>query len=247
MSRLGTSRIARRASAAETAVRREPSPATAPARPAPGDVEIAEAKCNGIYLKYGKRVIDLVGATFALILFSPLILLFAILVKLDSDGPVFYKAKRLGKGGKAFNFYKMRSMYTGAHRSRSSLMHLNQVEGPVFKLFNDPRITRVGRFMRKTSIDELPQLYNVLKGDMSLVGPRPPIPEEVEKYEPWQLRRLSLKPGITCLWQISGRSRLGFDEWMRLDMEYINNQSCWMDMRILLRTIPAVLMREGAY
>jgi exopolysaccharide biosynthesis polyprenyl glycosylphosphotransferase len=250
MSGLGTSRIVRRASAAESAVRRSPvppRPQAAPPTQSYRNIVITEAQCNGLYLKYGKRLIDIIGASLALILFSPVILIFAILVKLDSDGPVFYRASRLGKGGRAFDFFKMRSMYTGAHTSRSSLMHLNQVEGPVFKLFNDPRITRIGRFMRKTSIDELPQLYNVLRGNMSLVGPRPPIPEEVEKYEPWQLRRLSLKPGITCLWQISGRSRLGFDEWMRLDMEYINNQSFWMDMRILLRTVPAVLLREGAY
>jgi exopolysaccharide biosynthesis polyprenyl glycosylphosphotransferase len=211
------------------------------------NIVIAEAQRNGLYLKYGKRLLDVIGSFVGLVLFSPVILLFAILIKLDSAGPVFYKAKRLGTGGRPFDFFKMRSMYTGADSSRSSLLHLNQVSGPVFKLFNDPRITRVGKFLRKTSIDELPQLYNVLRGDMSLVGPRPPIPEEVEKYEPWQLRRLSLKPGITCLWQISGRSRLGFDEWMRLDMEYINNQSFWMDMKILLRTIPAVVLREGAY
>ena len=208
---------------------------------------IAEAQRNGLYLRYGKRIIDIIGSFVGLVLFSPIVLLFAILVKLDSSGPVFYKAKRLGTGGRPFDFFKMRSMYTGAHSSRSSLLHLNQVSGPVFKLVDDPRITRIGRFLRKTSIDELPQLYNVLRGDMSLVGPRPPIPEEVAQYEPWQLRRLSLKPGITCLWQISGRSRLGFDEWMRLDMEYINNQSFWMDMKILLRTIPAVVLREGAY
>jgi len=208
---------------------------------------LTEMNGEGFYLKYGKRVLDVIGAFVGLVLCSPLILLFAILIKIDSRGPVFYKAVRLGKGGKPFTFYKLRSMHVGAHESRHKLMHLNQAKGPVFKLFDDPRITRVGRFIRKTSIDELPQLYNVLKGDMSLVGPRPPIPEEVEKYEPWQLRRLSPKPGITCLWQISGRSRLGFDEWMRLDLEYINKQSFWMDIKILLRTIPAVLLRDGAY
>jgi exopolysaccharide biosynthesis polyprenyl glycosylphosphotransferase len=242
-----------RAGIAETTVRR----GTAPIRSTPPvhssshsrvvEIPIAEANGDGFYLKYVKRVMDIVGAIVGLILFAPIILFFAILIKIDSKGPVFYEADRYGKGGKPFKFYKLRSMYVGAHESRSNLMHLNQVKGPVFKLFDDPRITRVGRFMRKCSIDEMPQMYNVLKGDMSLVGPRPPIPEEVEKYEPWQLRRLSLKPGITCLWQISGRSRLGFDEWMRLDIEYINNQSFWMDMKILLRTIPAVLLREGAY
>jgi lipopolysaccharide/colanic/teichoic acid biosynthesis glycosyltransferase len=144
-------------------------------------------------------------------------------------------------------FYKFRSMVDGAHESRNFLLHLNEVQGPVFKIADDPRITRVGRYLRRTSIDELPQLVNVLRGDMSLVGPRPPIPEEVEKYEPWQRRRLSVKPGITCLWQISGRSRLGFEEWMRLDIVYIQSCSFLLDMKILLRTIPAVLSRDGAY
>src|SRR5207248_1848643 len=138
------------------------------------------------------------------------------------------------------------SMYVGADAERAQLMHLNEVDGPVFKLQRDPRVTRIGRMLRSTSIDELPQLVNVLKGDMSLVGPRPPLPEEAEKYETWQRRRLDVKPGITCLWQISGRSRLSFDEWMRLDLEYIRCQSLANDLKILFRTIPAVLSREGA-
>lgn len=248
-----TGRMSPRAGIAESTVHgttvsvRQSPPASPSSESRFPNVKIAEANGAGFYLKYAKRFIDVVGAAVGLLLFSPLILLFAILIKLDSKGSVFYKAQRLGKCGKPFQFFKLRSMCLGAHESRGRLMHLNQVKGPVFKLFDDPRITRVGRFMRKCSIDELPQLYNVLKGDMSLVGPRPPIPEEVAKYEPWQLRRLSLKPGITCLWQISGRSRLGFDEWMRLDIEYINNQSFWMDVKILLRTIPAVLLREGAF
>jgi lipopolysaccharide/colanic/teichoic acid biosynthesis glycosyltransferase len=242
-----------RAGIAESTVQRstvsvgQTPPVSSSAPPSIIRIPIVAANGDGFYLKYVKRAIDVVGAAVGLVLFFPMILLFALLIKIDSKGDVFYKAARLGKGGQPFKFYKLRSMYVGAHESRDNLMHLNQVKGPVFKLFDDPRITRIGRFMRKCSIDELPQLYNVLKGDMSLVGPRPPISEEVEKYEPWQLRRLALKPGITCLWQISGRSRLGFDEWMRLDIEYINNQSFWMDMKILLRTIPAVLLREGAY
>jgi lipopolysaccharide/colanic/teichoic acid biosynthesis glycosyltransferase len=144
-------------------------------------------------------------------------------------------------------FYKLRSMVDGAHESRKYMLHLNEVDGPIFKISNDPRVTRVGRFLRRSSIDEVPQLWNVLKGDMSLVGPRPPIPEEVEKYEPWQRRRLDVKPGITCLWQISGRSKLGFDEWMRLDIQYIRHRSFLLDIKILLRTLPAVLSRDGAY
>ena len=138
-------------------------------------------------------------------------------------------------------------MVADAHEVRNFLLHLNEVDGPVFKLSNDPRVTQVGKFLRRTSIDELPQLINVLRGEMTLVGPRPPIPEEVEKYEPWQRHRLDVTPGITCLWQISGRSRLGFNEWMRLDLQYIQNRSFLLDMKIILRTVPAVLSRDGAY
>ena len=202
---------------------------------------------SGLYTAYGKRIIDLVVASVAFVISLPVLGLFFALIKLDSHGPVLYRSLRLGKNGKPFVFYKLRSMYNGAHESKCNLLHLNEVDGPVFKLSKDPRITKVGRFMRKTSIDELPQLLNVIKGEMSLVGPRPPIPEEVQKYEPWQKARLNVKPGLTCLWQISGRSRLGFDEWMRLDIEYITHQSFQLDMRILLRTIPAVISREGAY
>jgi lipopolysaccharide/colanic/teichoic acid biosynthesis glycosyltransferase len=202
---------------------------------------------EGFYSLFGKRIIDVVVASIAFVVALPILGIFYILIKLDSRGPVFYRSLRLGKDGRPFVFYKLRSMYNGAHESKCNLLHLNEVDGPVFKLTNDPRITKIGRFMRKTSIDELPQLLNVMKGEMSLVGPRPPIPEEVQKYEPWQKARLNVKPGLTCLWQISGRSRLGFDEWMRLDIEYITHQSLQLDMKILLRTIPAVLSREGAY
>jgi exopolysaccharide biosynthesis polyprenyl glycosylphosphotransferase len=202
---------------------------------------------SGPYLKFGKRVIDLAGALVALVVLSPLMLLVTLLVKLESRGPVLYRSSRIGKNGRPFTFLKFRSMVDGADRHRKQLTHLNEVDGPVFKISRDPRVTRVGRLLRITSIDEIPQFLNVLRGDMSLVGPRPPISEEVEQYEPWQLRRLDVKPGITCLWQISGRSTLSFREWMRLDLEYIKHRSFWLDMRILLRTIPAVLSREGAY
>ena len=187
------------------------------------------------------------AASFGLLLTSPVLLLFALLIKLDSRGPVLYRSTRLGKHGRPFTFYKLRSMYAGADRERERLQHLNEVDGPVFKISRDPRITRIGRWIRCTSVDELPQFLNVLRGDMSMVGPRPPLPSEVEQYEAWQRRRLEVKPGITCLWQISGRSRLGFNEWMRLDLEYIKRQSLATDLRILWRTIPAVISREGAY
>jgi exopolysaccharide biosynthesis polyprenyl glycosylphosphotransferase len=199
------------------------------------------------YKRHGKRAIDVLGSVVGLILFLPFLPIVALAIKLTSPGPVLYRSIRLGRGGRPFVFYKFRSMVDGAHESRNFIQHLNEAEGPVFKIANDPRVTRVGRFMRRTSIDELPQLLNVLRGDMSLVGPRPPIPEEVEKYEPWQKRRLDVKPGITCLWQISGRSKLGFNEWMRLDIQYIQHQSFLLDQKILLRTLPAVISRDGAY
>jgi exopolysaccharide biosynthesis polyprenyl glycosylphosphotransferase len=215
---------------------------------APADalrVELREA--DSLYLRYVKRGVDVVGAVVALALTAPLMLVMAALVKLESRGPVLYKSQRIGRGGKAFTFYKLRSMVNGAHTRRKDFAHLNECDGPVFKISNDPRVTRIGRLLRRTSIDEIPQFLNVLKGEMSLVGPRPPIPEEVARYEPWQLKRLSVRPGLTCLWQISGRSRIGFEEWMRLDLQYIRRQSLWMDIGILLRTIPAVLSRDGAY
>ena len=202
---------------------------------------------RGFYLRCGKRCLDLILAGTASILLLPLFLVCAIAIKVDTPGPVLYRSTRTGRGGKQFVFYKLRSMIRGAEQHRDRIDHLNEVSGPVFKVARDPRITRVGRFLRRSSLDELPQLLNVLKGDMSMVGPRPPIPQEVLQYEPWQLRRLSVRPGITCLWQISGRSRLGFDEWMRLDMEYISRRSLVLDLKILLRTIPAVLSGKGAY
>jgi len=188
-----------------------------------------------------------VGATLALVIGAPVLILAAVAIKLESRGPVLYRSTRIGRGGRPFTFIKLRSMVHDADSKRQDLSHLNQADGPVFKIFADPRVTRVGRWLRRSSIDEMPQLFHVLSGEMSLVGPRPPLSEEVRQYEPWQLHRLDVRPGLTCLWQISGRSRIGFDEWMRLDLEYIRNQSLLLDLKILLRTIPAVLSREGAY
>jgi len=201
----------------------------------------------GLYLRFGKRLLDILGASIGLVLASPVLLLATILIKLESRGPVIYKSLRIGRGARPFTFFKLRSMVDGADQHRHTLAHLNETDGPVFKIAADPRVTRVGRILRVTSVDEIPQLWNVLRGEMSLVGPRPPIAEEVVQYEPWQLRRLDVVPGITCLWQISGRSRIGFQEWMRLDLEYIKHRSFWLDLKILIRTIPAVLSREGAY
>lgn len=193
-----------------------------------------------------KRIIDFALSVGLLILLSPLMLMATILIKLTSKGPIVYKQTRCGLYGRPFTLYKFRSMMTGAEDKLWEIKHLNEMEGPVFKMHNDPRVTKLGRVLRKTSVDELPQLYNVLKGDMSLVGPRAPLPEEVKEYTRWQRRRLSVKPGITCLWQISGRNEINFNEWMNLDLQYIDNWSLLLDIKILLKTIPVVLLGKGA-
>lgn len=193
-----------------------------------------------------KRLMDILISVLALVFFSPLMLLVAILIKLTSKGPVLFKQTRSGLKGRKFTLYKFRSMVTDAEHLQKQLFERNEMDGPVFKIKKDPRITRVGHILRKTSIDELPQFINVLKGDMSIVGPRPPLVKEVEKYEIWQRRRLSLKPGITCIWQVSGRNKIGFDEWMRMDMEYIDNWSLVLDLKILVRTFFVVLVGYGA-
>ena len=207
---------------------------------------IPERPSSRSYL-LAKRIIDVVGASIALIFALPLMIVTAILIKLESPGRVFFYHTRLGKGGVPFDFYKFRSMCQEAVALRTALQGMNEVSGPVFKIRRDPRLTAIGRAIRKTSVDELPQLWHVLIGEMSLVGPRPPVPEEVMSYEPWMLERLSVKPGLTCIWQVSGRSDVGFDDWMRLDVEYVRKQSLWLDLKILALTIPAVLTGRGAY
>jgi len=180
-------------------------------------------------------------------LLSPLFLFVTLLIKLTSSGPIFFKQKRIGLNGREFVLYKFRTMYKDAEKQQKMLEALNEMDGPVFKIRKDPRITPVGKFLRKFSIDELPQLFNVFIGHMSLIGPRPPLPNEVIQYETWQRRRLSMRPGITCLWQISGRNEIDFEEWMRLDLEYLDNWSLWVDIKILVKTIPVVLFGSGAY
>jgi lipopolysaccharide/colanic/teichoic acid biosynthesis glycosyltransferase len=170
----------------------------------------------------------------------------AIAIRLTSPGPVFFKQQRCGLNGRLFTMYKLRSMMDNAEQTRFELEALNEMDGPVFKSSRDPRRTAVGRFLRKFSIDELPQFYNVLRGDMSLVGPRPPLPQEVARYERWQRRRLSMKPGITCLWQVSGRNEINFQDWMKLDLTYIDNWSLLLDLKILLKTVPVVILGRGA-
>jgi exopolysaccharide biosynthesis polyprenyl glycosylphosphotransferase len=195
-----------------------------------------------------KRLIDIVGSAVGLTILGPLVMLpAAIATKLTSPGPIFFRQKRSGLHGRLFTMYKFRSMVTNAEMLRAELEAYNEMSGPVFKMKDDPRITPVGRFLRKTSVDEFPQLWNVLLGDMSLVGPRPPIPGEVQHYDPWHRRRLSMKPGLTCLWQISGRNKIGFEQWMKLDLQYIDNWSLWLDLTILLRTIPVVVSGFGAH
>jgi len=193
-----------------------------------------------------KRVVDFAMALVLLVVLSPLFLVLALLIKLTSKGPVLYPQTRCGLGGREFTLYKFRSMQADADLRREELEALNEVDGPAFKIKSDPRCTPVGRFMRKFSLDELPQLVNVLKGEMSFVGPRPPLPEEVGKYEPWQRRRLRMPPGLTCLWALEGRSQLSFRRWMELDLQYIDNWSFTLDWKILLKTIPVVLLGRGA-
>ena len=193
-----------------------------------------------------KRAIDLVLSLFLLLLTWPVMAAAAILIKLDSRGPILFRQVRIGLQGRRFVLLKFRSMVEDAPQRLQDLQHLNEMDGPVFKMKNDPRITRIGRIIRRYSIDELPQLFNVLKGDMCIVGPRPPMPDEVAHYERWQKRRLSMKPGLTCLWQIKGRNKVSFGEWMKLDLDYIDNWSLWLDMKILLQTIPMVLIGRGA-
>lgn len=208
---------------------------------------VALAPNRSLYLRGGKRVLDIAGAAVGGVLLAPVFLAIAIAIKINTSGPVLYRSRRVGEGGRVFSFLKFRSMVCNAEMLRDELVHMNEVDGPVFKIARDPRITRVGAFLRRSSLDELPQLWNVWRGDMSLVGPRPPIPEEVLQYQASQMRRLSVRPGLTCLWQISGRSRVGFDEWMRMDLAYVDRRSLRLDLSILWRTVPAVLSGKGAY
>lgn len=193
-----------------------------------------------------KRAIDIIASIFGIIILSPILLLVGLLIKATSRGPVFFAQKRTGLNGRKFILYKFRTMHEGAHKKLSEVEELNEMAGPIFKIKNDPRVTPLGKVLRKFSIDEFPQLFNVLAGTMSLVGVRPPLPIEVTQYKPWQRRRLSMRPGLTCLWQISGRNRIDFDEWMKLDLEYLDNWSLWLDFKILMKTIPVVLFGIGA-
>jgi exopolysaccharide biosynthesis polyprenyl glycosylphosphotransferase len=217
-------------------------------------VEIFEGDCvltlfreKLLWQLFAKRILDVIVSVIMLLTLSPLLVVVAFWIKLTSPGPVFFAQERVGMNKRKFRLLKFRSMVVDAEARKQELAALNESDGPAFKIKNDPRITSIGRWIRKTSIDELPQLINVLKGEMSLVGPRPPLPSEVDQYDWIYRRRLSIKPGITCLWQIGGRNNIPFARWMELDREYIENWSFWLDLKILVKTVPVVLLGRGAY
>ena len=207
--------------------------------------EILERESK-LYL-FIKRSIDIICSLAGIIVLSPIFLIVAILIKIeDPKGSIIFCQERNGKHPKTFNMYKFRSMVHNAEELLKDLQHKNEQTGPAFKMTDDPRITKVGKFIRKTSLDELPQLFNILKGDMSLVGPRPPIPREVEQYTPYQKQRLLVKPGLTCIWQVSGRNNIGFDEWVEMDLEYIKNRNLLLDIKLILKTVKVLFGDSNA-
>jgi exopolysaccharide biosynthesis polyprenyl glycosylphosphotransferase len=193
-----------------------------------------------------KRIIDVIGALVGLILISPVMIIVAIWIRVDSTGPAFFAQRRVGRDGKQFVMYKFRSMCTDAEELLGELKDDNEMSGPMFKIKDDPRITKIGKFVRKTSIDELPQLFNILKGDMSLVGPRPSLPKEVAQFTTFQKQRLVAKPGLTCYWQVSGRSDVSFKEWMKMDVKYIIKRSTLLDIILILKTVGVLFGDKGA-
>lgn len=197
------------------------------------DIEREESK---LMYNFVKRFIDIFCSGLGIILLSPVFIIVGTIIKLDSKGPIIFSQKRVGKDGKEFKMYKFRSMVVNAEELKKKLMHQNEMSGPMFKMKDDPRITKIGKFIRKTSIDELPQLINVLKGEMSLVGPRPSLPKEVAQFEPWMMRRLDVKPGLTCYWQVSGRNNIDFDDWMKLDIKYVEDRSVKLDIKLIFKT-----------
>ena len=194
-----------------------------------------------------KRTIDIIGAGLGLILLSPIIAIVACAVKVTSKGPVFFSQKRVGKNGELFEMYKFRSMVVNAEELKENLEDKNEMSGPMFKIKDDPRITKVGKFIRKTSIDELPQLWNILKGDMSLVGPRPSLPKEVEQFDNWMFKRLSVRPGLTCYWQVSGRNNIDFEDWMKLDCRYVDERNLWIDIKLIFKTVFVLFGDKNAH
>ena len=208
--------------------------------------EIIQPKEGSIYLFF-KRAMDIIGSLCGIILLSPLLIIVALAIKIeDPKGSIFFSQQRCGKDNKLFPMYKFRSMVSNAEELLEELMEHNEMDGPVFKIKDDPRITRVGKFIRKTSIDELPQLFNILIGHMSIVGPRPAIPHEVAEYSHYHKQRLLVKPGLTCIWQVSGRNSIGFDEWMEMDLEYIEKRNLWMDIKLIFKTVGVLFGDENA-
>ena len=193
-----------------------------------------------------KRLIDVVCSFLGVLVLSPLFIIIAIIIKTTSKGPVFFYQKRVGKNGKEFYMYKFRSMVVNAEELKEKLADQNEMSGPMFKMKDDPRVTKVGKFIRKTSIDELPQLWNVLKGDMSLVGPRPSLPKEVAQFEEWMYKRLEVKPGLTCYWQVSGRNNIDFEDWMKLDIKYVDERSTWVDIKLIFKTVGVLFGDKNA-
>lgn len=196
--------------------------------------------------EYVKRILDFSVSIIALIILSPLLLIVSILIATTSKGPIIFKQDRVGKNGVIFKMYKFRSMVVNAEELKDELEKENEMNGPMFKIKNDPRVTKIGRFIRKTSIDELPQLINVLKGEMSLVGPRPSLPKEVEEFEPWMLERLKVLPGLTCYWQVMGRNDIEFNEWMKLDIKYVRERNLWVDLKLIFKTFFVLFGDESA-
>ena len=201
-------------------------------------------------VRYGygflKRTIDIIGSLAGLLLLSPVLIIVSILIKLESEGPIIFSQDRIGYKGQKFKMYKFRSMVVNAEELKKKLAEQNEMSGPMFKMKNDPRVTKVGKFIRKTSIDELPQLINILKGEMSLVGPRPSLPKEVKEFEPWMMERLEVKPGLTCYWQVSGRNDIDFEDWMKLDIKYVRERSFWGDIKLILKTVFVLFGDEHA-
>lgn len=198
---------------------------------------IEENKENLKFYEICKRGIDIIGAGSGLLLLSPVIAIVSCAVKFTSKGPIFFSQKRVGKNGQLFDMYKFRSMVVNAEELKEKLANQNEMSGPMFKMKDDPRVTKVGKFIRKTSLDELPQLWNVLKGDMSLVGPRPSLPKEVKQFEKWMYKRLTVKPGLTCYWQVSGRNNIDFQDWMKLDISYVEDRNLWIDIKLIFKTV----------
>nr|WP_308779719.1 sugar transferase [uncultured Clostridium sp.] len=203
-------------------------------------------KDNRMIYNLSKKIIDFSLSAVALVILSPLLLIVAILIKLESNGPVIFSQKRVGLNGKEFKMYKFRSMVVNAEELKEKLAKQNEMSGPMFKMKDDPRVTKIGKFIRKTSIDELPQLINILKGDMSLVGPRPSLPKEVAEFEPWMLERLNVKPGLTCYWQVSGRNNIDFIEWMKLDLKYVKDRSFLLDLKLIIKTFSVLFGDKNA-